>query len=83
MAPTKIDRVSSARESVVTSVLDAIEKEALDNATPLDIAHALTFILCLYKFKFGWTTEQMLSLYEKYILKMEEALDDPEPFAEG
>ncbi len=83
MAPTKIDRISSTREAVVTSVLEAIEKEVLDSATPLDIAHALTFILCLYKFKFGWTTEQMLSLYEKYVLKMEEALDDPEPFAEG
>ena len=83
MAPTKIDRISSTREAVVPSVLEAIEKEVLDSATPLDIAHALTFILCLYKFKFGWTTEQMLSLYEKYVLKMEEALDDPEPFAEG
>jgi|15BtaG_2_1085339.scaffolds.fasta_scaffold09922_3 hypothetical protein len=83
MAPTKVDRVSNTREAVVTSVLDAIEKDALESATPLDIAHALTFIICLYKFKFGWTTEQVLSLYEKYILKMEEALDNPEPFAEG
>tara|TARA_A100001515_G_scaffold114033_1_gene95402 strand:- start:1352 stop:1597 length:246 start_codon:yes stop_codon:yes gene_type:complete len=78
----EIDNDTAARK-VVTSVLDAIEQQALQEATPMDVAHALTFIICLYKFKFGWTTEQVLSLYEKYVLKMEEALADPEPFAEG
>ena len=62
-------------KAVLASVLKAIEGEALSGASPMDIAHALTFILCIYKFKFGWSTEQVLSLYELYILKMEEALE--------
>jgi hypothetical protein len=70
-------------KAVLSSVLNAIEGEALSGASPMDIAHALTFILCIYKFKFGWSTEQMLSLYELYIIKMEKALDDPSPSPYG
>ena len=72
-------------KAVLSSVLNAIEGEALSGANPMDVAHALTFILCIYKFKFGWSTEQMLSLYELYITKMEKALDDsdPDPYGEA
>jgi hypothetical protein len=75
---TKIGNEDSEMcKAVLASVLKAIEGEALSGASPMDIAHALTFILCIYKFKFGWSTEQVLSLYELYILKMEKALEDP------
>jgi hypothetical protein len=76
---------STMCKAVLSSVLNAIEGEALSGANPMDVAHALTFILCIYKFKFGWSTEQMLSLYELYITKMEKALDDsdPDPYGEA
>lgn len=72
-------------KAVLSSVLNAIEGEALSGAGPMDIAHALTFILCIYKFKFGWSTEQVLGLYELYITRMEKALDDssPSPYGEA
>ena len=72
-------------KAVLSSVLNAIEGDALSGACPMDVAHALTFILCIYKFKFGWSTEQVLSLYELYITKMEKALDDSglDPYGEA
>ena len=75
--------VDSEARKVVSAVMNAIEREECMYASPLDVAHALTFIICLYKYQFGWTTEQVLKLYEKYIVKMEEALDDPEPYGEA
>ena len=55
---TKIGNDSEMCKAVLASVLKAIEGEALSGASPMDIAHALTFILCIYKFKFGWSTER-------------------------
>ena len=85
MAPEIND--SAACKKVLTSVLEVIGKEVEDGATPIDVAHALTFILCIYKFRFNWTTEQLLSLYEEYIMKMEKALlendEPPDPYGEA
>ena len=70
--------------AVLRSTLEALNKEIVDGASPVDIAHALTFILCMYKYKFGWTTEQLLQLYELYVMKMEEQLNGPpDPIAEA
>lgn len=83
MAPT-IGNDSESCRAVLTSVLDAIETEMETGVvSPMDVAHALTFILCIYKFKFGWSTEQVLGLYELYITKMEAALEDPAPYGEA
>lgn len=82
MAPEIND--SETCRSVLKSVLDALSLEVSDGASPMDIAHALTFILCIYKYKFGWSTEQMLSLYELYITRMDKALNDPpDPIGEA
>ena len=83
MAPKIGNEDSEMCRAVLGAVLKAIEGEALIGASPMDIAHALTFILCIYKFKFGWSTEQMLSLYELYITRMEKALEDPPPSPYG
>jgi len=74
---------SETCRAVLTSVLEVIGMEFDQGATPMDVAHALTFILCIYKFKFGWSTEQMLGLYELYIVKMEEALESPAPIGDA
>ena len=81
---TEIKDSESCR-AVLSSVLEAIGGEVAEGANPLDVAHALTFILCLYRFRFGWSTEQVLGLYEKYIMEMESALLDPEsdPYGEA
>ena len=83
MAPKIGNEDSEMCRAVLSTVLKAIEGEALSGASPMDIAHALTFILCIYKFKFGWSTEQMLGLYELYIVKMEEALESPAPIGDA
>ena len=78
---------SAACKAVLTAVLEVIGEQVEDGATPIDVAHALTFILCIYKFRFNWTTEQLLSLYEGYITKMEKALleseEPPDPYGEA
>jgi len=79
---------SAACKAVLTAVLEVIGEQVEDGATPIDVAHALTFILCIYKFRFNWTTEQLLSLYEGYITKMERALlesdeEPPDPYGEA
>tara|TARA_R100000234_G_C4958797_1_gene160819 strand:- start:121 stop:366 length:246 start_codon:yes stop_codon:yes gene_type:complete len=71
---------------LVRSIIDATNSHVDKGANPEEIMHALTFVLCLYKFKFGLSTEGLLQLLEKYILQMEyldTLSDDPEPFAEG
>ena len=80
---SEIGNDSEECRAVLASCLEAIGMELDQGATPMDVAHALTFILCIYKFKFGWSTEQMLSLYELYITKMEAALEDPDPYGEA
>jgi len=69
--------------AVLASVLEVIGVEFDRGATPMDVVHALTFILCIYKFRFNWSTEQMLSLYEGYITRMESALEGPDPYGDA
>ena len=77
---------SEACRAVLAAVLEAIGKEVDNGSSPMDVAHALTFILCIYKFRFGWSTEQMLLLYGGYITRMEKALSEdemPDPYGEA
>ena len=74
---------SDACKAVLASVLEVIGSEIDQGASPMDVAHALTFILCIYKFRFDWSTEQMLSLYEGYITRMESALEGPSPYGDA
>ena len=81
---TEINRDSEQAKRAVSAILDAMNNQVDQGATPSDLVHALTFIICIYKFKFNWSTEQILKLYEEYITKMETTLAEaPEPFAEG
>jgi hypothetical protein len=78
MAP-KIERDAKKTKAVIVEVFETLNDCIDAGADVGDLAHALTFILCIYKFKFEWTTEQVLQLYEEYMLKMEKALGDDEP----
>tara|TARA_R100001463_G_scaffold95408_1_gene149989 strand:+ start:359 stop:610 length:252 start_codon:yes stop_codon:yes gene_type:complete len=81
---TKITRDSEQAKKAVSAILEAMNDQVDQGATPSDLVHALTFIICIYKFKFDWTTEQILKLYEEYILKMELSLvESPEPYGEA
>lgn len=71
---------------LVRSIIDATNSHVDKSANPEEIMHALTFVLCLYKFKFGLSTEGLLQLLEKYIVQMEyldSFTDETKPFAEG
>ena len=36
------------------------------------MAHALVFVLVMHQMKNDWTTEQMLQLWEHYVLQIEQ-----------
>ena len=43
----------------------------LIDGTGGDMAHALVFVLVMHQIKNGWTTEQMLQLWESYVREIE------------
>lgn len=83
---TKIERDTEQTKASIAAIFETLNDRIDAGATAGDLVHALTFIICIYKFKFEWTTEQVLQLFEEYVLKMEKALGEdepPEPYGEA
>ena len=53
-------------------VMDLVRKLDDLEGTGGDIAHALVFVLVMHQQKNGWTTEQMLQMWEHYVRQIEE-----------
>lgn len=80
---SKITKNNYACRKMLNIILEALEAEIEEGATPMDAVHALTFCICLFKIRFEWSTEDILQIYEEYVVKMEKAMDDPEPYGEA
>ena len=83
MAP-RIRKSQNIDKSIMTSFMRCIEEQIDNGFSPGDVAHVLTFILVLHKIKFKWSTESVLQLYEEYVMRLEELMDEvQEPIAEA
>jgi hypothetical protein len=60
----------------VREIINALNKQVSKGAEPHDVIHALSFLLCLYKTKFGMSTEQMLKLFEMYVSRLDAEITD-------
>ena len=52
-------------------VMDLIMAMEGIDVTGGDMAHALVFVLVMHQVRNGWTTEQMLQLWERYVREIE------------
>jgi hypothetical protein len=82
----KIYRDSDSCKAVVVSLTQVIEILNRDNVRPEDISHALCFLLVMHQFKNGWTTEQVLQMFEYYVGEVEknyESIYDMKPIGDA
>jgi len=78
----KIYRDSDSCKAVVVTLSQVIELMNKDNVRPEDISHALCFLLVMHQSKNGWTTEQVLQMFEYYVREVEKNYE-AEPIGEA
>jgi hypothetical protein len=78
---TKIRRTEAAK-AIVMGLMQVIDPLNEAGTRPEDIAHALVFILVAYKVNTGWSTEQVLQLFEHYVRETDKMMPEELPSSE-
>tara|TARA_R100000773_G_C4216188_1_gene114883 strand:- start:939 stop:1190 length:252 start_codon:yes stop_codon:yes gene_type:complete len=81
---TKIVRSANKGTEIMTEIMQCLETQVDNGYTPGDIVHALTFLVVLHQRQFGWSTESILQLYEEYVTKLNEVMnEEQQPYGEA